>query len=272
MTTTTHTDVFDRVVCGVDGSEEGLTAARAAALVADPEGELTLVTVFDRSVAVHAGWGMSRVLEELGKEATRALEAGEKVVRPIHDAGATLVEGDSVAALLGDLQERQATLAVVGSHGFSRPAGVALRSVATYLLHEARCSVLIARGDVGVGRWPRRIVVGVDGSPDSAVAYEAARALAERYDADLRVVAGTEDARVDLDAVRRVAPSCELHDARALDVLDVLSETVDLVVVGSRGLRGFRALGSLGERLAHDARCSVLVVRPPADHDEGRSS
>jgi nucleotide-binding universal stress UspA family protein len=31
--------------------------------------------------------------------------------------------------------------------------------------------------------------------------------------------------------------------------------------VGSRGLHGVRALGSVSERVAHDARCSVLVIR-----------
>ena len=50
---------------------------------------------------------------------------------------------------------------------------------------------------------------------------------------------------------------------KALDVLEVASETADLIVVGSRGLRGLRALGSLSERIAHEARCSVLVVRSP---------
>jgi nucleotide-binding universal stress UspA family protein len=41
-------------------------------------------------------------------------------------------------------------------------------------------------------------------------------------------------------------------------------EPSDLLVVGSRGLHGIRALGSVSERVAHKAPCSVLVVRPPA--------
>jgi nucleotide-binding universal stress UspA family protein len=73
----------------------------------------------------------------------------------------------------------------------------------------------------------------------------------------------TKDLRVDLDAVRRTAPGCEEHDAQALDLLTGTSETVDLIVVGSRGVRGLRALGSLSERIAHEAHCSVLVVRSP---------
>ena len=34
----------------------------------------------------------------------------------------------------------------------------------------------------------------------------------------------------------------------------------DLLVVGSRGLHGVSALGSVSERLAHEAHCSVLIV------------
>ena len=136
--------------------------------------------------------------------------------------------------------------------------------MSTYLLHEAPCSVLIARGSVDAEPWPQRIVVGVDGSADSARAVEVATALAARFDADLRAIVATHDARVDLEAVRRIAPECEVHDGRALDILEAASESADLIVLGSRGLRGLRALGSLSERIAHEARCSVLVVRSPA--------
>ena len=39
------------------------------------------------------------------------------------------------------------------------------------------------------------------------------------------------------------------------------SRDADLLVVGNRGLHGLRALGSVAERVAHQAACSVLVVR-----------
>jgi nucleotide-binding universal stress UspA family protein len=61
--------------------------------------------------------------------------------------------------------------------------------------------------------------------------------------------------------VQRVAPELEERDGRALEMLIVESETADLIVVGSRGLRGLKALGSVSERIAHQASCSVLVVR-----------
>ena len=79
------------------------------------------------------------------------------------------------------------------------------------------------------------------------------------------MITATQDAHVDLDAARRIAPDLEEHDARALDALTVAAETTDLVVVGSRGLRGLKALGSLSERLAHEAKHSVLVVRSQGD-------
>ena len=38
----------------------------------------------------------------------------------------------------------------------------------------------------------------------------------------------------------------------------------DLLVVGSRGLHGLRALGSVSERVAHQAHSSVMIVRNSA--------
>lgn len=45
-------------------------------------------------------------------------------------------------------------------------------------------------------------------------------------------------------------------------------QVAHLAVVGSRGLHGVKALGSVSERVAHDAACSVLVVRRAPSHDE----
>jgi len=47
------------------------------------------------------------------------------------------------------------------------------------------------------------------------------------------------------------------------DPVDTFSDVdTDLLVLGSRGLRGVHALGSVSERAAHRAGCSVLVIRP----------
>jgi len=260
MSTLAATHVFDRVVCGVDRSDAGAAAARAAALVTDPEGSLTLVSANESSIAVHAGWNMSQVMEELTTEADAALEQGSKAAGALHEFEGKLIEGDPLLALLAEIERRAATAVVAGQHGHTRATGIALGSVATQLLHEAPCSVLIARGEIDPRYWPRRIIVGIDGSEHSARAHEAARTLASRFGAELRAVAATRD-HVDLEAARRIAPELREHDSHALDLLSVYSGTTDLMVVGSRGLRGIRALGSLSERLAHETRSSVLVVR-----------
>ena len=259
------TAVFDRVVCGVDASEAGRSAARAAALLTAPDGLLSFLAVDDPSIAVHAGCAMPQVLAELAEEAHAALEHARIEARPLHSFEAKLVEGDPHFCLLAEIERRQATLVAVGSHGLSRAEGIALGAVSTQLLQEAPCSVLIARGAIDVDHWPRRIVVGVDGSPDSEFAFRMARALADRFDSDVCAIAATRDAHVDLNAARRLAPRLEEHDGCALDVLTAAAETSDLLVIGTRGLRGVHALGSISERLAHDAEHSVLVVRTWGD-------
>lgn len=264
MSTLTATSLFDRVVCGVDRSDAGATAATAAGLVTPTDGRLTLVSVNDPSIAVHAGWNMAHLVEELAEEARSALERGRHEAEPFHSLEAKLLEGNPLHVLLAEIARQDATAVVVGSHGLPRATGIALGAVSTYLLHQAPCAVLIARGPIDPERWPRRIAVGLDGSADSARAVEAARELGDRFDAHVRIVVATNEGRVDVAEAQRIAPECEQHDARALDALSVLSERADLLVVGSRGLRGVRAVGSLSERLAHEAHCSVLVVRPPA--------
>jgi nucleotide-binding universal stress UspA family protein len=67
---------------------------------------------------------------------------------------------------------------------------------------------------------------------------------------------------VDLARVQARAPLAKQVDARPVDALVSASRDADLLVVGSRGLHGLRALGSVSERVAHQALCSVLVVRP----------
>ena len=68
---------------------------------------------------------------------------------------------------------------------------------------------------------------------------------------------------IDPARVRSRAPFAEVVDERPVDALVAAAADADLLVVGSRGLHGLRALGSVSERVAHRAGCSVLVVRPP---------
>ncbi len=135
-----------------------------------------------------------------------------------------------------------------------------LGGVATALLHHAPCSVLLARTPQ-FGEFPASIVAGVDGSAPSLAAATVAKAIADRFGSELLIVTATGSKRVDLEAIEAF-PAPYVTDSRTpVEALVDLSNEADLLVVGSRGLHGVKALASVSERVAHEARSSVLVVR-----------
>lgn len=148
------------------------------------------------------------------------------------------------------------------------------------------CPVIVVRGRI---EQPlRRIVVGVDGSNASANALEWAADEACGHDAELVIVhawtpTGGADRSIrsnDLDrsdaqcfidvSVRHCekrmdrAVSGELIDGDAAAVLTAMSDTADLVVVGSRGRSGFRTmlLGSVALSVSDRAGCPVAIIHP----------
>ncbi len=152
----------------------------------------------------------------------------------------------------------------VGTHRSSRRRGLVLGSLVTELIHRAPCSVFVARPGRGDDPWrPRSIAVGVDGSACSLEALSVAKELAERLGVDLRVIGATGGKPVEVEAL--TALGCVGPDPRRpVDALVEAGEEADMLVVGSRGLHGLASLGSVSERVAHRARCSVLVVRSGA--------
>ena len=251
------TRVFDCIVCGVDGSPESLEAARQAERLRSPEGTLRLAAVAQVNTAVHAGWAMSHVLDELQASARAGVD---RALDEIPTASTHLVSGDALSSLLDELTQLEATLVAVGPHGRSRAVGMLLGGVATGLLHDAPCSVLLARKPQ-FGEFPASIVAGVDGSGHSLVAATVAKSIADRFGSELLVVAATGGKRVNLGAIEAF-PSEYVTDPRtAVAALVDLSNESDLLVVGSRGLQGPVALGSVSERVGHRAASSVIVVR-----------
>jgi nucleotide-binding universal stress UspA family protein len=157
-------------------------------------------------------------------------------------------------------RERVSAVAV-GTHGTGRLRGILLGSTATELIHKASCSVLIARA--GVSSPPATVVVGVDGSPESRQALQVARHLSTRFGARLWPVVAHGGHGVDVEAVTEVLAGewFEQLQDEPVTALVAAGGDADLIVVGSRGLHGLRALGSVSEQVAHEASCSVLVVR-----------
>jgi len=139
----------------------------------------------------------------------------------------------------------------------------------------------------------RRVLVAVDGSPNSARAARVAVTMAKKYEAELHVLHvipqppymltpdSLEDYYRDTKkaAERWVDEVVSLGNSQGLKVKGMILEhapsvvefisdyaaknEVDLVVVGTRGLGGFKKLviGSTSAGTVSHAPCSVLVVR-----------
>jgi nucleotide-binding universal stress UspA family protein len=253
----TAESLFSRVVAGVDGSDPGFEAARQAARLVTPDGWIEVFTAVHLAEANLAGWSAPRIRADFEREADEALQKGIEIAG--RRAEARRANGPALESLLRELAHRQATLVVVGTHGHSRVSEILIGGVAGELLHKAPCSVCIARPPLAEPLFPRSIVVGVDGSPQSEAAAAAGRCLSERFDAPLsRVMAlGGKD----VDGTRADALGAIRVQANPVEALVEASANTDLLIVGSRGLHGLKARGSVSERVVHRARCSVLVVR-----------
>lgn len=283
------------VVVGVDGSEASLAAVRMAVqMAAERHRPLRVVHAFI--------WPLLRV--PLGPAPGAPPDAGlradaERLVRQAVEY-ATSLDGDiEVTGLIATggapavlvAETHGATLLVLGDRGLGAFAGLLVGSVAVTVAAHAHCPVLITRG---APRADGPVVVGVDGSPNSAlaVAFAAEQAALRKveliavhaytgrvsaepgdmlplvHDDDLagsaeerllaETTAGLTERHPDLRVTRQVV--C----GRARSVLVERSQGAQLVVVGARGRGGFAGLllGSVSQALLHHAACPLAIVRP----------
>ncbi|MGZ8694134.1 MAG: universal stress protein [Gaiellaceae bacterium] len=252
--------LFSRVLVGVDGSPASSESVRHAGLLASPAGELTLLAAWELEPPIVTPLTVLPAYDSLEEDARGAAEDALRAAsEQLPAAGTIVVRGFAAHALIDEAKRAQSTLVVVGSHGQARNVGIVTGSTTTQLLHDAPCSVLVSRP---MKDFPRRITVGVDGSPESAAAYAVAHHLAKRFDGDLTAVVAEGGKRLDVAAVSLIAgDGFHVIPDEPVPVLVAASADADLLVLGSRGLHGVKALGSVSERVAHRAACSTLVVR-----------
>ena len=175
-------------------------------------------------------------------------------------ASARLAEGEPTRVLREEIDRVAATAVALGSHHRSRGAGILMGNTATTLLHKAPCSVLLAQPTATPPDFPSSVVVGVDGSAAAGQAHDVARELGGRLGVPVRALAASGGKDIDLEGLKRIE-ALEWDERKPVEALVDASRETDLLVVGSRGLHGVSALGSVSERVAHQASRSVLVVR-----------
>lgn len=269
MTTTQHAptrrapagspSIFERILVGVDGTPESLDACRQAARLAEPQAVIEAAISLLYPPEAATALGVRDVFDRLESTAGSALAAAAGILGP--DAELRRLQGFTVDALLEEIERTRATLLAVGTHGHSRVEEIVFGGIGGELLHQAPCAVLVARPVPDLGAFPRDVVVGIDGSDEAERAFEVARRLATRRHSTLKSVVAHGGKRVDLARITRRHRRVEGLAEAPVPALVEAASCADLLVVGSRGLHGIRALGSVSERVAHQAACSVLVVR-----------
>jgi nucleotide-binding universal stress UspA family protein len=259
--------IFDRIVCGVDGTDESREAVAQVARLGHPSSRVFLCSVWYNGAAISLGWSppIAGTAAFPKNELTAAVDASRPLLPESMGVETVVVEGPAGPMMLMEARRHEATLVAVGSHDHRRLSGILLGSVATQLLHESPCPVLMARGPRD--RFPATVIVAADGSAESLRAIQVAAETAVRLGASLEAVVATGGgATVDMAAIRSAlaataSPDIPLREDPDSPVAALSRLDPDLLVIGSRGLHGIRSLGSVSERVAHDARCSVLVVR-----------
>jgi nucleotide-binding universal stress UspA family protein len=257
---------FARIVVGVDGTDWGFEALRQALVLASAEtSSVQAITALDTAPAIHTGFHAADFAELLAREADETRTEAETIIAGRAGAAARVVRGKPVDVLRRERDDLNATLVALGGRRSSRFLGIMLGDTGTELVHDAACSALLACPPAD-GTWqPKRIVVGLDSSSYAQAALQTADELADRFGGTVEVVSATGGEPVERDPVwaERVQSWDDAHPVKALVER---SRSVDLVVVGSRGVHGLRAIGSVSERIAHQAHCTALVVHQPSPH------
>ena len=259
--------IFSRIIVGIDGSEAGFEACRQIARLANQDSEIDAVAVVHLGPAVAAALDAAHVVDVLEREAENALEhAVESLGARAHKR---YLDGFVTSALLAELERFDATLIALGTHEHRRTTEIIFGGVAGEVIHKAPCSVLIAR-PCRTETFPRKVVVGHDGSSQAENGLAVAHELEHRFGSSVRVIIALAGKHVDQDRIREQT-GAKVVAQHPVAALAEASRDADLLVVGSRGLHGLKALGSVSERVAHDASCSVLVVRiAPLTQEQSR--
>jgi nucleotide-binding universal stress UspA family protein len=141
------------ILLATDGSPSASVATDEAIMLAKALGApLVAVAVEHVSVPAYGYYGYTEVLADLTKAehehvaqvlATARQRASEAGV----ECETTALKGPIVESICKAAKSHDATMIVMGAHGWGPLRRLVFGSVSTGVLHEAPCPVLVARGD-----------------------------------------------------------------------------------------------------------------------------
>jgi nucleotide-binding universal stress UspA family protein len=232
--------------------------------------------------------------QEEALKLARSAKAVLKTLFPDWQVHAEAVTGSPGNMLIWQSDEWRPDLIVVGSQGRTALGRFFFGSVSQKVLHQADCSVRIARASSKVPTAPVRLIVGVDGLPDSDAAV---RAITKRHwpkGSEVCVVCGmmvpppvaSEQMAIEVEKwiageKTRIAEAVEAavkklqgiglatssvvkeEDPKGLLCAEAESRDADCIFVGATGMGRVERLlvGSVSSAVAMRAHCSVEVVR-----------
>jgi nucleotide-binding universal stress UspA family protein len=257
---------LEHIVCGVDGGPRSVIAAEQACRLAG-RGRVTFVAVahsVGRGATAQASLGVPR--------AQHALQTAQRIAQ---DQGVTaetdlLHDADEADALMR--RAEGADILAIGAPLHGRIGGLVEGATSARVAHRATVPVLIAR-DGHHGPFARSIVLATDGSAGSEHAAELTAAIASTLGSEVTMVHAGESADAERHRMavqaQRIAdatgtePTWAVPTNRPVAAICNAAEwnEASLIVIGARGVSGVRALGSVSERVAHEAPCSVLIAR-----------
>ena len=243
----------------------------------------------------------ARAEHEVREAESLAKGAGEKIKKsfPMWEVSYEALADSPAWAIIRIADEWKADLIVIGARGHSVLGGrLILGSVSQRVAYEAGCSVRIARGVEKDVEFPRKLVIGMDNSPDCHAAVEAVSRREWPIGTQVRLVSVFDTVMlVPLDRAQPAAmrwievgepdtwdqvrqifqPSVLKLQAEGLNAAvmirrgnpkdEVIEEAetwgADCIFVGAKGTRGIDRLllGSVSSAVSARARCSVEIVR-----------
>lgn len=285
--------MLTRIAVGVDGSPTSEAAARVAIMLAMRDrAELHLISVIEelpQYVATHeeAASDIAQAQRYFSAHHTRITDEAERWGLSVI---AHLAHGHEAQEIIDISRAIAADMIVIGHAGHSAIWGTALGGTAHQIVQYAPCHALIVR-ERAPGTEFARITVALDGSPLSWEAFAMALDLSRNAHRPLLVLSVLEKAFPDRNGTPGPTPqqtvvfhaqTRAIARAAALGIpLEVETRSgsasgeliaaaraheADLMILGATGHERpwSQTTGGTAMKMAEEASCAVLIVRPPA--------